>query len=253
MYYKEWLMVRRSLFWFAVLVPASWLTFAVVAFATHTTNDLVLDSWKQLLSWAVTLGAVAATLFGSSLARENDGHLELACTKPVSRFRYALGTQLVDMLGIAAVFAIVVIAVYVTLSLLAGHPLRLAAGTDSAWQLVRYCAAPLAWFGLLTALTARLRCQSARLVIGLAWPVAIIIVVLGAVPLPPVMHSAFAFINLFNPIAASTIVQIDIANSGVHAAAVQTAASFGLSYLVLGLFALGGPVAAALQWRRVEA
>jgi hypothetical protein len=252
MYYKEWLLVRKSLFWFAVLVPASWLTYAFVAFATHTTNDLVLDSWKQLLSWAVTLGAVAATIFGSSLAREN-GHLELACTKPVSRFRYALGTQLVDMLGIAAVFAIVVIAVYVTLSLLAGHPLRLAAGTDSAWQLVRYCAAPLAWFGLMTALTARLRCQAAQLVMGLSWPAAVIIVVLAAVPLPPVMHNVFAFINLFNPIAASTIVQIDIADSGVHAAAVQAAASFGLNSLVLGLFALGGPVAAALQWRRVEA
>jgi hypothetical protein len=253
MYYKEWLSVRRVLFWFAVLVPASWLTYAVVAFMTHTTNDLMLDSWKQLLSWAVTLGAVAATIFGSSLARERDGHLEIACTRPISRLRYATRTMIVDVAGVAGVFLITVLAVYGTLSVLAGHPLRLQTGTESAWQLVRYCAAPLAWFGLTQAVTARLRCQTASMVAALAWPVAVIVAVLAIVPIAPGLHQVFSLINAFNPIAASTMIQIDIGTSSASATAVAAASNVGLSALALLAFAVGGPLVAALQWRRVEA
>jgi hypothetical protein len=196
---------------------------------------------------------VAATIFGSGLARENDGHLEIAATKPISRFRYAIGVLSVDLIGVAIIFAITVISAYGALSILAGHPLRIATGFDSVWQFIRYCAQPLAWFGLMVMLTAQLRCQAAGLVCGLAWPVAILLAVFASVPLPAVWHNPLAFINTFNPIAASAIVQVDISTSGANVAIAQAASTFGLNLVALVLLVIGGPLAAAMQWRRVEA
>ncbi|HEV2643521.1 MAG TPA: hypothetical protein VGT98_12475, partial [Candidatus Elarobacter sp.] len=51
----------------------------------------------SLFSMTIPMGFFVATLLAGPLAKENNGHLELAWTKPVSRERYALSAVLVDV------------------------------------------------------------------------------------------------------------------------------------------------------------
>ena len=125
-----------------------------------TTFSLSYFDLGTLFSLTVPIGLLAATLLAGPLAKENDGHLELAWTKPLSRERYALSAVLVD------VSALIVAQMLAAVALLLGAALweipkvsfeRLAAA-HVAFALV----APIAWYACLTACSAIAQTRAGR-------------------------------------------------------------------------------------------
>ncbi|HTD32310.1 MAG TPA: hypothetical protein VK665_01515, partial [Candidatus Elarobacter sp.] len=57
-------------------------------------------AWGALFLISGGMGLLVATILGGPLAKENDGHLELAWTKPVSRDLYALAAFGADVVAI---------------------------------------------------------------------------------------------------------------------------------------------------------
>ncbi len=93
----------------------------------------------------------SATILAAPLAREIDGHLEIALTKPVSRVRYALGAIGVDAVGIIAASIMTVVAFY--LCQLLFESARLDFSGINTRAIAMGIACPLAWYALLCALT----------------------------------------------------------------------------------------------------
>jgi hypothetical protein len=189
------------------------------------------------------VASIFATILGCSLAKENDGHLPVAWTKPVSRSAHATVKMIVDVAAIAALFAIVGIAAYAYLSA-TGMARFIAVQPDTWLQLLRFAMAPLAFYGLVQCLTASVG-QRAGTVIGLTWVALFALSILGSSPFPDPYHSIFAFINHANPVA---YIAVEINDAG----SVITA-NLGAATLDLALIAAFGIAGAIYQWQRLEA
>lgn len=152
----------------------------------------------DVLMAAGTLAAVYATFAAATLPCENESHSAYAWTKPVSRLRYAAGIVSVGAIVVVASWILGLLAAAVTFALMGGH---LLAQTRQSVELdaLRYFVYPFAWFGLLTALTASLRRASFGSVVGVAWPVAILLAMFsGAATVTPLRQMIWA-LNLINP------------------------------------------------------
>jgi hypothetical protein len=66
--------------------------------------------FSQYAAFLAAVAMIVGTFLGAPFAREREGHLEIALTKPVSRVRYALGAMGVDILGIWAAAALAFVA-----------------------------------------------------------------------------------------------------------------------------------------------
>jgi hypothetical protein len=269
MYFKEFLRVRNALLWytltlaliagFVVIVslfspPDSnahtdvvTIKHTVHGVATTTTARLDELPWAALFGAAGVFAAIVATVLGSTLAQEN-GHLEVAWTKPRSRTKYATALMAVDAVGIIVAqlitFAFILIPVMVF-----GKGEHLTNGPSDALNVVRFLLFPLAWYGLIVALTASLRGR-AGMVQGLVWPVALTLAVLGIVPLPEIWHRIFTGINFINPMSYVTYRD---PGSDVQ---IITSAGFpnvALAAVVLTLIIAISWFAATYQWRRLQA
>lgn len=129
-------------------------------------------SLGALFGAAAGFGLLFATLVGGPLAKENDGHLELAWTTPLSREAYALRAMAVDAAGILASVVLTVV-VFVAVMALFQRPYL----TLDRLGLIRIAislAAPVAWYAVLTALSASLK-RGLGLVVGFAWPAALLL------------------------------------------------------------------------------
>jgi hypothetical protein len=107
------------------------------------------------------------------LPAENDGHLEIAFLKPVSRTNYALGAiTRVDCVGIVLAGAMTVVAAIICQTMFEVPHFdfsRHQCSRDSRAAIVL----PLSWYAFLNASTASLK-RGAGAVVGLAWPAAIV-------------------------------------------------------------------------------
>lgn len=255
MYYKEWLYVRRSLTVLAIalavllgiLVFVNLLvTYAHASGQAHSALPSATTNLVELLGTASLLvGGIMATVFGAALAKENVGHLELAWTKPYSRTAYASAVMLVDAAGILIAVVLGLI-VHALTHAAFGLPISVGAGPGTLGDIARYLLFPLAWYGVIVALSASLR--GAGLVQGLIWPIALILMVLQAAPLPPVWHGLAGVLNIVNLLI---YIQSGSGLSLMSSNALSSSAlfaDFGLALLVLGSWAL-----ATTQWRRLEA
>jgi hypothetical protein len=193
------------------------------------------------------MGLIVASILGGPLAKENDGHLELAWTKPISRERYALQSMAVDAVAIA-LSQLMTIAVTLLACLMFFVP-RFTYGADTGWQIAFALAAPIAWFALLTAASASLK-RGPGMVIGLGWVAALIVPGLaGALEggarintIAAWFYAIFHSLSYIDPIAYMAFnhnqpIFMPFPNSvGVFCALIAV-------YVAL----------AVLQWRRVEA
>ncbi|HEV2038348.1 MAG TPA: hypothetical protein VGQ96_07060, partial [Candidatus Eremiobacteraceae bacterium] len=197
-----------------------------------------------LFAIAGVVAAIFAGIYGGSLSEENDGHLALAWTKPVSRTRYALGIMSVDLAFVAFVFAFTV--VVVTDIIYQHGGLHFVTVDRDAWfNLARFTLMVAAWFGLAQALTASLRRHSGT-VRGVSVAIAAILLGLASAGLPPLWHAAVAFLNYFNPIAYA-------AYSYPQPQPLYPFATWGLDLAALAAIATLGVALALAQWRRLEA
>lgn len=217
-----------------------------------TTTTIDSNSSVPLLfymGFADVVALIVATVLGAPFARENDGHLEFALTKPATRLRIAIGTMGADIVGILAASVLTFVALY--LCQIVFQSTRIDATGVNLRALLMGIALPIAWYALLCAATASLR-RGYGAVLGFAWPVAILIVVFAEAPigsslLAQTFHNTFWVLSRIDPLSYASF---DIGSSP-HAA--QAQATFAARYLVeIALFALYS-VAAVMQWRRVEA
>lgn len=247
MYYKEYLRARGALFVFIIVAAILLvLSFAgmVLTNSVNSTPDTI--PWPALLAVAGFAATIMATILGSTLSQENDGHLELACTKPHSRTQYAATAIAIDL---AAILATQLIGfAFILIHIIFVHPAeRLVSGPDAGVNTLRFILFPLAWYAIIAAFSAGLR-GKAGIVQGLIWPVTLVLVVLREVPLSMPWHSLFVVINVINPLVYISYQDAsDVKIIGASPAHVVASAMMLLALLIVGW------VAATVQWRRVEA
>lgn len=207
-----------------------------------------------LFMTSIILGFIVASLLGGVLAKENDGHLELAWTKPISRERYALGAFAVDMLAIIAsqVLWAVTVIICMLLFLVPHMYFEPLAGLHIAVSLL----GSIAWYAALTGWSASLK-RGPGMVIGLGWLFAMLLPGLagltanGSIPLVVALHAVLMVLTYLDPLAYIGFHSSGVQISGTPAGVLQLAVPVACGALAaLTIFYLGIAVA---QWRRVEA
>jgi hypothetical protein len=198
------------------------------------------------------VGLIIATVLGAPFARENDGHLEVALTKPIRRELLALATIGVDLAGIAAAWLMTV------LFLIIGHTTFEAPnfifGPSDMLVIVLGLVGCAAWYAMLCAATASMK-RAYGVVLGVAWPVALVVHLLaksqlGESPLAAIVHGTATAISWISPFSYMHFGPAYTVN-GQPAGAMAVAPGHELPALVI--LALGYGALAILQWRRVEA
>ena len=271
-YYKEWLRVRRALIIVcigaaALLILHYLFIVATGSLSSHTagsTNVFVIgadaggsahasqtdtraDDMVPLsifFSIAGVVAAIFAGLWTGGLSEENDGHLALAWTKPVSRTRYALTLMSIDLVFVACIFALTVIfSAIITYQHGDLHLLRI---DHDAWlNLTRFALVAVAFYALAQGSTASLRHHSGA-VRGVVGAVAIIVAALADSHFPPLWKGLAKLVDYVNPIAYMSY-------SYPHPQPLQPFATWGLNLAALGAITALGITAALWQWRRLEA
>ncbi len=207
---------------------------------------------------ATFVALIVATVLGAPFARENDGHLEITLTKPISRERLALHTVALDLAGIVSAWIMTVVA------LIVGHtifeaPNYVYGPSDSVVIAVGLLSA-FAWYSLLCASTTSMK-RSYGAVLGVAWPVALgvqawptAVAKLGNGPLAQLVGAVTAALGWLNPLSYLHFGRLFVSNS-VAGTATGAASATYLSYDVpiLAVLAFVYAALAIWQWRRVEA
>jgi hypothetical protein len=131
---------------------------------------------EELVQVALLVGLIVATVLGGALSRENNGHLEVVWMRPASRIEVALSTFLADAVCIASSQILAAVALLLAASLFTIPAIVLdSQSTEIALTLLLV---PIAWYTLLTALTASMR-RGAAQILTLSWPAAACIPVLS--------------------------------------------------------------------------
>lgn len=204
------------------------------------------------MGFADVVALIVATILAAPFAREIDGHLEVALTKPIPRARYALDAIGADVAGILAALVASLIAFYIC-ALFFEAP-KVDFSGNNAHAIPMGVAMVLAWYTLLAAATTWIG-RGYGAVLGFAWPV--VLLVNGLAKIEPtstlaalVHYTAWVFAQL-NPLWHADW-------SGVHVSDTATAANpadatFGLRLAInVLLFAVYGALA-VWRWQRVEA
>ena len=243
MFYVESLRVVKG-----TVTCALWLAIAlainlIIAKTGHIYVDQPIQ-FSVVVVWAFAgiIASIFASILGASLARENDGHLPVAWTKPFSRVTHALAKMAVDLGGIAFVFVLTCAVVFIYLAAI-GVSRDIVVTPDSWSQLLRFLVAPAAFYGLVQVLTSTLARQ-AGMVIGFTWVAAFALIVLSVVNLPPVFHAIVDFLNYANPLV---YIAFNVDKNG----AVVTYGTAGAA--ALALIAVIGSATAIYRWQRLEA
>jgi hypothetical protein len=209
------------------------------------TNGSVPFLYYMAIADVVAL--IVAMVLAAPFAREVDGHLEIALTKPVSRVRFALGAMGADVVGIVAASFLTVVALY--LCQLLFEPGRLDFSGVNARAIAMGIAAPLAWYALLCAATTWLR-RSYVAVLVAALPVALVIGVLTLVEpvniIAQVIHDVAWVLSRLDPWTYVHLQSSEITKD-------TDASTFGWRFSVEVLFFIVYGAIAVWQWQRVEA
>jgi hypothetical protein len=199
------------------------------------TNNPTFFGDFTILGLVVAL--IAATILGAAFAKESDGHLEIALTKPIGRTSLALGTMLVDCAGVAAAFVIGVVFGFIFHAVF--QSLKIHATWQDAASIAVALLASFAWYAMLNALTASMK-RAYGVVVGLSWPVAGIVLALAGLPpgnaVRDILRTIFHYVSFVNPLNYLNLVVVT-----------------PNQLILLAVLALVYGTLAAIQWRRVEA
>ncbi|MBC5815526.1 MAG: ABC transporter permease [Candidatus Eremiobacteraeota bacterium] len=192
--------------------------------------------------------AVFASVIGGSLSKENDGHLELSWTKPVSRQTLAFTLFAIDAAGILAAGLLAFVTALVIEGMFLGRPV-LVSSADTAGNLAMAVLFPLAWYAMGQALTASIR--RCGIVIGMMWVAAIMSISLLSIP-NALLQTILRAINTINPLAYY-VTQNGHTTTVNGVSATFLAATQGADILALGAITILAITASLVQWRRLEA
>jgi hypothetical protein len=190
----------------------------------------------MLIGGAAALVGGFATVLGLNLAAENDGHLEVAWTKPVSREGYALGVFAVDIVAMAACVVFTAVCILVIVAVYGGLPIVEFGSAHDLESALLFCGAPLCIYGWIAALSASLK-RNRGAVAGIFWPVMFALALLPRIPNPP-LHALASAVDVFNPVV--------VFSTSSHLAPPDATFAWGWAVAALML------TAAIVQWRRLE-
>jgi hypothetical protein len=207
-----------------------------------------------LFAISCVIGLVTATMLGGVLAKENDGHLELAWTKPVARERLAMASMAVDVVTIIVSQLAMVVLTLIVCTMFIGWP---SIYTNSMTPSVIALAliGPIAWYACLTAFSASLK-RGLGMVVGLGWLAAIVTPAIAGgtafsnSDIGRSIHAIFQTLSYIDPIAYVSF-HGSLGSNGLQ---FHTAiGTIGTSVLLLLVLTIVYLALAVLQWRRVEA
>jgi hypothetical protein len=209
---------------------------------TGNGDEMVIDTntptfFGDFTIIGLVIALIAATILGAPFAKESDGHLEIALTKPIGRTALSVQTMLVDCAGLVAAFAIGVIFGFIVHAIFQSLKIRV------TWQDGASIAVALlgsiAWYAMLNALTASMK-RAYGVVLGLAWPIAGIVLALAGLPpgnvVRDLLRTIFHYISFIDPLNYLNLVVVTTNQ-----------------LILLAVLALVYGTLAAIQWRRVEA
>ncbi len=196
----------------------------------------------------IIVALVFATVVGSPFARENEGHLEIAMTKPVGRTALGLVTVAMDAAGIVGAFALGVAFALLCTALF--EVPRVTFDTNDFFATLLGIVAPLSWYALLNAATASMK-RGYGAVVGFAWPVALLIFGLSRIQpngnaMLLIVSSVSKWLAVLDPVSYMHV------SEGGNAAGAALAAPIQFNVLVLALLAVLYGALAVFQWRRIE-
>ncbi|MBV9737869.1 MAG: hypothetical protein JO177_06830 [Candidatus Eremiobacteraeota bacterium] len=207
----------------------------------------VLRYHRIPLDYALGIAAIFVAIFSSilglGLSQENDGHLELAWTKPTSRQGYAASLIGVDILAMVALLGITVALIVVILAMY-GLAKLIVADAGTLLTLFFAFAYIVSFYALVMAITASLRRASA-VALAILWPVVLILPSLTEVKWLNI-GAIVRFIDTINPLAYF----YSLSSSSSH-----TLLPPGIGYSIgaMAVVAVVGFIASLAQWRRLEA
>lgn len=219
-------------------------------------GSLVPEDLNYYFLFAALAAIIVATILGAPFARENEGHLEVALTKPASRVGIALQTIGADLGGIVIAWAMTVV------FLIVGHtifeaPNYVYGPTDTLMVAIGLLAA-FAWYAMLNAATASMK-RAYGGVLGTAWPIALGIggianAPLGGSPLAEFVRGVGSTLLWIFPTSYLHFPFTAGLGSGAHRAmAAAQSLSPQTNVLILAILALVYGALAIYQWQRVEA
>ncbi|HLI95697.1 MAG TPA: hypothetical protein VKT72_06370 [Candidatus Baltobacteraceae bacterium] len=208
-----------------------------------------------LLLTSIIMGFVVASMLGGVLSKENDGHLELAWTKPISREQYAVSAFGVDL--VAIVVSQLLWCVMALLALLLFFMPHLTWEKDAALHIGLAFLGPISWYAALNGWSASVK-RGPGVVIGLGWlfgwMVPGIAAATGGVsyPLVAAIHVVAQAVSYIDPLT-----YVGFHSSGIQVSAVNNAGSepirLAVSVAALAALTILYLALAVAQWRRVEA
>jgi hypothetical protein len=250
MVYVEWLRVRGTLKWTTIVLGVLFVLACIgrLSLSGHSHMEGNHEmSFGTFVVFGAVVALIAATMLGAPFARENDGHLEVALTKPVDRASLALMTIGVDAAGIIG--ALVVGTLFGLLFHMIFFPPWITFHFVDGIVIVFGIIAPLSWYAMLAAATSSLR-RGYGAILGIAWPVAAIVAGLSLVDpsdnsMAALIHATFWTLSRIDPLVY------------MHFGADEMKMTADPTWLprltMLAVLAAGYGIAAVVQWRRVEA
>ncbi|MDP9019019.1 MAG: hypothetical protein M3N19_11965 [Candidatus Eremiobacteraeota bacterium] len=214
---------------------------------THFSH-FILNRHVSLTIYLLIAGMIAAifaTIIGGSLSKENDGHLELAWTKPISREAYAATVFAVDAVGIVVAGALMLLTLAACTAIAIGMP-QFTADSGTLPTALKALLFPLAWYGIGQLLTASMR-RGGGIVVGLMWVAALMIPAMLAFD-NAFVRTVLRAVDTLNPMAyfgQFSMPGIPSPTLLAHNATSDIAALFALTIIAA--------IASLLQWRRLEA
>lgn len=202
------------------------------------------------MAFADMVALVVATLLAAPFARESDGHLEYALTKPVSREQFAIGTIGVD---VAAIFLASIMTVVTLIICQAMFEIpTFDFGGVNVNAILMGIVAPFAWYALLCAATTSMK-RGYGAVLGFAWPVGVLITVFGAISLGDsivgtLIHNVCWVISRVIPLSYISFT-VNESPSGELIAPANFAIRLAIECALFIFYS----ALAVVQWRRVEA
>ena len=200
-----------------------------------------------LFAMTLPMALIVVALLAGPLAKENDGHLELAWTKPASRARYALSAVAIDVVTIVVTQIATAIVVALT-TFMWGFP-AFSAGPDAAVNAGLALIAPLSMYACLTAASASLK-RGPGIAIGIGWVVAFLVPATAnmtaemRMPFWNALHWVASALSYADPLTYIVFLNAQ------SAPAIHTTLEASTATAIL---AVAYSVAAIVQWRRVEA
>jgi len=221
---------------------------------SHGVKRTVIDTnsdvnIKYLFVAALPLMLLFATLVAGPLAKENENHLELAMTKPVSRTQFALGAFAIDIAGII-VTSLLCVVVYLVCCVMFQVPHFVS--SDNTARVIALCyLSTIGLYALITAVSASVK-RGVGAAIGITWAAVLVLPGLSHIngdpgTLPAILGAIFRTINRLNPMSYMP--------GSFHASSGEPILDTTQSLAVLSLIVLiiAYLAAALVQWRRVEA